>query len=239
MTYKTKEIKSRGTLMDSTNQSSHGSAERIQRSGFQSETAPFSSTITPQSGSIAARLAEFPSDLVEQTRASIRSESRIQREAIERNIEALDAAQQASRQEAARRNGRIGGQVYSLQRVQKNRWTRLLEEEHKEIATASEAFPPTITPTILRTCTKEYYQILETGSKRDLCASCGSLFEKASLCEVATDEPHISTKLSSLDSCGIKNGSVSLCNECDMSLRRNRVSKFSILEFVVRSVYVI
>ena len=100
--------------MDSTNQSSHGSAERIQRSGFQSETAPFSSTITPQSGSIAARLAEFPSDLVEQTRASIRSESRIQREAIERNIEALDAAQQASRQEAARRNGRIGGQVYSL-----------------------------------------------------------------------------------------------------------------------------
>src|SRR5271156_4364468 len=114
MTYKTKEIKSRGTLMDSTNQSSHGSAERIQRSGFQSETAPFSSIITPQSGSIAARLAEFPSDLVEQTRASIRSESRIQREAIERNIEALDAAQQASRQEAARRNGRIGGQVYSL-----------------------------------------------------------------------------------------------------------------------------
>jgi outer membrane murein-binding lipoprotein Lpp len=42
---------------------------------------------------------------------------RIQREAIERNIEALDAAQQASRQEAARRNGRIGGQVYNLQRV--------------------------------------------------------------------------------------------------------------------------
>ena len=139
MTYKTKEIKSRGTLMHSTNHSSHESAEYIQRSGSQSETAPFSSTITPQCGSIAAGLAEFPSDLVEQTRARIRSESRIQREAIERNIEALDAAQQASRQEAARRNGRIGGRVYNLRRVQKNRRARLLEEEHEGIASASEA----------------------------------------------------------------------------------------------------
>ena len=89
-------------------------------------------------------------------------------------------------------------------RVQDQTRARLLEEEHEEITAASEAFPQTITPSILRTCTKEYYQILETGSKRDLCASCGTLFEEDSLCEVATGEPHVSEKLSSLDGCGIK-----------------------------------
>jgi hypothetical protein len=79
-------------------------------------------------------------------------------------MEAVDAAQQASRQEAAQRNSSIGSQVFSPRRVQKKRRTRLFEEEHEEIAPASEAFPPTITPIILRTCTKEYYHILKTRS---------------------------------------------------------------------------
>ena len=186
-------------------------AERIARLGGQaSARSPSSASqrkdarVTPQRPSIAAGLAQFPSDLVEQTRARIRSESRIQREAIGRDIEALADA-----------------------RVQDQTRARLLEEEHDRITTASEVFPPTITPSILRTCTKEYYQILETGSKRDLCVSCGTLFEEASLCQVATDEPHVSAKLSSLDRCGIKEGSVSLCIGCDTSLRRNKVPKFS------------
>jgi hypothetical protein len=161
----------------------------------------------------------------------VRSESRIQREAIERDVEALDDAQQASRRAAAGRIARLDGHTkLSHQRdarVQNQTRARLLEEEHEEIASSSEAFPPTITPLTLRTCTKEYYQILETGSKRDLCASCGTLFEEDSLCQIATDEPHVSGKLSSLDRCGIKEGSVSLCTGCGTSLRRNKVPKFS------------
>ena len=178
-----------------------------------------------------SRFGQFPSDVVEQTRARVRSESRIQREAIEDDIEELDAAQQPSRQQAIERRTRLGGKARASHkkdaRVQYQTQARLLEEEHEEITVASGAFPLTITPSILRTCTKEYYQILETGSKRDLCASCGTLFEENSLCQVGTDEPHISATLSPLDSCGIKESSVSLCTECDMSLRRNKVPKFS------------
>jgi hypothetical protein len=83
--------------------------------------------------------------------------------------------------------------VQELSQVKDNSCTRLrlLEEEHLKITVASEAFPPIITPSILRKCTKEYYQIFETRSRRESCASCGVLWETASLFQVTREEPYI------------------------------------------------
>ena len=64
----------------------------------------------------------------------------------------------------------------------------------------------------VRTCPEEYYQILEAGSRRDSCASCGALFEDDNLCQVGTDEPYISSNLSTFDSCRVQEGLLTLCN---------------------------
>jgi hypothetical protein len=49
---------------------------------------------------------------------------------------------------------------------------------------------------------------------------------------VGTDEPYISTNLSTLDSCGVQEGLVTLCNGCEVSLRKNRVPSLSASNYV-------
>ena len=166
-----------------------------------------------QSSPIATSLQAFPSELVEKTRERIRAESRLVQDVV--------LEERPPRVKRPR--------VQELSPVKDNSWTRLrlLEEEHLKIAVASEAFPPIITPSILRKCTKEYYQILETGFRWESCASCGVLWERASLFQVTREEPYISANLSYLDRCGIKEGLVTLCNECKVSLLENKVPKFS------------
>ena len=206
-----------------------------------------------QSSSTAAGLARFPSELVEQTRVRIRDESRLERvvdaEVAAENHASFRQKHKNSRQAKSRQrqaNSRQGNsrhiqsrqstssQKQSNFQTHRNCWTRskLLEEEQKEITAASEAFPPTITPSILRTCTQEYHQIIKTGSRRDSCASCGSLFEEASLRHVAIEEPYISTKLSYLDRCGKHEDVVMLCGGCGTSLQKNAVPKFSAINYI-------
>ncbi|KIM98202.1 hypothetical protein OIDMADRAFT_31037 [Oidiodendron maius Zn] len=171
-----------------------------------------------QSSPIAASLQAFPSELVEETREKIRAESRL--------IQNIVFEERSPRVQRPR--------VQELSQVKENSCTRLrlLEEEHSRIAVASEAFPPIIISSILRKCTKEYYQILETGSRRESCASCGVLLETGSLFQVTKEEPYISANLSYLDSCRIRESLVTLCNECKISLRENKAPKFSGNNFI-------
>jgi Helitron helicase-like domain at N-terminus len=177
-------------------------------------------------------LAEFPSELVEKTRNMIREELRTQREEIDRAVEAQDTTQRLlSRQSLRERTSRPRD---TKSRPRGRSWIRrkLLEEEYEETMIAGNDFPPTITPSVLRTATKEYYEILHTGSRRDLCASCGALFEEANLCEVGIDEPYIDENLSRFDNCGIREGLVKLCNGCEISLRKHKIPKFSAANYV-------
>ena len=208
------------------------------------------------SSSIATGLQAFPSELVEQTRARIRAGSRqlqrcsgggkprVQRPRVQTlprqessSIAAsLEAGLQAFPLELVEQTrARIRAESRLLQDIViSDSWprARLLEKEHSRITAVSEAFPPIITPSILRKCAREYYQILETGSKREPCASCGVLFETASLCQVTKEEPYISANLSYLDRCGIEEGIVTVCNECKVSLQENRAPKFSGSNFI-------
>jgi hypothetical protein len=205
------------------------------------------------SSSTAGGLASFPLDQVEQMRARIRDESRLERvvdeEVAAENHASSRQKHKNSRQAKSRQrqaNSRQGNSRHIQSRQStssqkqgnfqphRNRWTRskLLEDEQKEITAASEAFPPTITPSILRACTQEYHQIIKTGSRRDSCASCGSLFEEASLRHVAIEEPYISTKLSYLDRCGKQEDVVMLCGGCGASLQKNAVPKFSAINYI-------
>jgi hypothetical protein len=61
-------------------------------------------------------LSTFSPELVAEIRARIQNELRAKRNQIERDIEALDEAQRGSRQEAAERIARLGGQAYASQR---------------------------------------------------------------------------------------------------------------------------
>ena len=56
---------------------------------------------------------------------------------------------------------------------------------------------------------------------------CGTLFEESGLCQVTLDKPYISISLSLLDSCRLKDGLVTLCTNCNISLQGNQISKFS------------
>jgi hypothetical protein len=96
----------------------------------------------------------------------------------------------------------------------------------------SKDFPPKIEATTLRTCTKEYYQILEKESKQSPCALCGSLLQDVRLRRVGIDEDYISPYLPTFDHCGIDDDYIFLCPECDSSIRKRIAPKFSAANYV-------
>jgi len=131
------------------------------RASLRCRKTPSQTTVATEETSIAATLAALPLDAVEEMRARVESEAQTQREQIKANVKALDATQQAQRQEASQRKA---AQTTASRRpwtIVTQTWTRpkLLEEEHNEIMAAGVAFLPTITPSTLRKCAKDYYHI--------------------------------------------------------------------------------
>ena len=103
----------------------------------------------------------------------------------------------------------------------------LLEEEFKLRETASEIFPPKISPSYIRASIRKYEDEMLTASERSVCCCCGRLIAAGDIYEIY-DEPHFILPLQrTLDRCGHHENSWYFCTSCHGAVGRGNIPKFS------------
>jgi hypothetical protein len=108
----------------------------------------------------------------------------------------------------------------------------LLEEEFNLREAASEAFPPEIAPSHIRTSVSKYENEMSAASERSVCCCCGRLIAAGDICEVDDEADFSLPPRHSLDHCGHQGNSWGFCTSCHTALRRGKIPKFSALNLV-------
>lgn len=77
-----------------------------------------------------------------------------------------------------------------------------LEDEFKQRETASQAFPPEISSSHIRSSISRYEDEISAASERAICCSCGSFVPKENVYEIGDQDDFILQEQSRLDQCG-------------------------------------
>ena len=109
----------------------------------------------------------------------------------------------------------------------------LLVEEFNRHQSASEEFPPLISPATIRSAMKSFTDSLQSHRERRICSSCG-VFSPSSDTMTLHDDNHCLDELKrvGLDRCGYDNGVWSFCKSCYTDILRLKIPKFSALNSV-------
>lgn len=102
-----------------------------------------------------------------------------------------------------------------------------LRNEHERHATASQSFPPEITPTDIRRSISRYEEAASTASKRSVCSSCGRVVPEAEILPVDDGDPLLLPLGGALDRCGQHGSTWDVCSSCHAALIRGATPKFS------------
>ena len=103
----------------------------------------------------------------------------------------------------------------------------LLENEFKRRETASQQFPPEISPSNIRFAISKYEDEMSAASERAVCCSCGSFVARGDIHEINEQDDIIQLQQSCLDHCGHHETSWDFCTSCYTALRHHTVPKFS------------
>jgi len=109
----------------------------------------------------------------------------------------------------------------------------LLLDEFNRDRKASQAFPPVISPGVVRSAVNSFRQSLLQRSERKICSSCG-VFCPVSDIKTLHDEDSCleDLKRAGLDRCGYQDGFWAFCTPCHLDIVSGRVPKFSVLNSV-------
>jgi hypothetical protein len=107
-----------------------------------------------------------------------------------------------------------------------------LERIQRAFLSASEAFPPEIAPSHIRTSVSKYENEMSAASERSVCCCCGRLIAAGDICEVDDEADFSLAPRHSLDHCGHQGNSWGFCTPCHTALRRGKIPKFSALNLV-------
>ena len=103
----------------------------------------------------------------------------------------------------------------------------LLEEEFEQREAASEAFPPEISSTHIRTAISKYEDEISAVSERSICCSCGSFVATGDIYKIDDEDDFMLPLQGSLDDCGHYENTWGFCTSCYTALRHCAVPKFS------------
>src|SRR5271156_700526 len=106
----------------------------------------------------------------------------------------------------------------------------LLEEEFEQREAASEAFPPEISSSHIRTSISKYEDEMSAASERSVCCSCGRFVATTDIYEI--DEDDFILQQRDLDQCGHHENFWDFCTWCYTALRHGNIPKFSAENFV-------
>ena len=105
--------------------------------------------------------------------------------------------------------------------------TRLLEDEFKMREAASEAFPPEISYSHIRTSIGKYEDEMSAAPKRSVCCCCGKFVSTADIYQIDDANYSILPLQGSLDYCGRHENTWNFCASCNAALSRGNVPKLS------------
>lgn len=103
----------------------------------------------------------------------------------------------------------------------------LQEDAFKLSKTASQEFPPEISPLHIRSAISKYEDEMSAGSKRSICFSCGSFVARGDIYEIDDQDDFIILQPISLDQHGNYENSWDFCTFCYAALGRSTIPKFS------------
>ncbi|OKO94694.1 ATP-dependent DNA helicase pfh1 [Penicillium subrubescens] len=102
-----------------------------------------------------------------------------------------------------------------------------LRDEVDARSAASNAFPPEVSSSHVRTSIARYEEEISAAANRDVCCSCGKLVPKSNIYNVHDMDPLLLPLRGALDTCGRHDNTWDLCSSCHASLNRNIIPKFS------------
>jgi hypothetical protein len=102
-----------------------------------------------------------------------------------------------------------------------------LRDELEGRAVASDAFPPEISCSHIRTSIARYEAEISAAAKRRVCCSCGKFVPITDTYHVDIEDPLLLPLEGTLDSCGRHGDTCDLCSSCHNSLNRDVIPKFS------------
>jgi len=103
----------------------------------------------------------------------------------------------------------------------------LLRAEYGDRVAASNAFPPDISPSDIRSSIANYEVDIATASNKAVCCSCGRLVYIKDLFQVTTEDPLLDLLEGKLDACAKHGDLWDLCSPCHKALRDNKPPRFS------------
>jgi hypothetical protein len=106
-----------------------------------------------------------------------------------------------------------------------------LEDEFKQRETASQEFPPEISPSHIRSSISLYDDEMSAASQRSICCSCGKIFT-GYIYQIGSHDDFIQTHQTSLDRCGHHGNSWDFCSLCHAAIKRSSIPKFSAENFI-------
>jgi hypothetical protein len=108
----------------------------------------------------------------------------------------------------------------------------LLEDEFKLREAASEAFPPKIASSHIRTSVSKYEDEMSAASLRSVCCSCGRFVAAPDIYKIDGQADFILPPQRTLDRCGYHESSWDFCTTCHSAVSRGNIPKFSALNLV-------
>ncbi|KAH8587824.1 hypothetical protein B0O99DRAFT_640674, partial [Bisporella sp. PMI_857] len=103
----------------------------------------------------------------------------------------------------------------------------LLEDEFKLREAASEAFPPKIASSHIRTSVSKYEDEMSAASLRSVCCSCGRFVAAPDIYKIDGQADFILPPQRTLDRCGHHENSWDFCAACHGAVSRGNIPKFS------------
>jgi len=107
-----------------------------------------------------------------------------------------------------------------------------LEHEFDIRQAASEAFPPEITSSHIRTSVGRYEDEISAASERSVCCCCGRWVTAGDVYEISEQNDFILPPQGRLDRCGHHRDSWEFCTPCHTAVSRGSIPKFSALNLV-------
>jgi hypothetical protein len=94
-------------------------------------------------------------------------------------------------------------------------------------AVASDAFPPVISYSHIRSSVGRYEDEISAASMKSICCSCGKLVPSTNIYRVGNSDPLLLPVEGIFDTCGRHGETWDLCSSCHDSLNRDLIPKFS------------
>jgi hypothetical protein len=103
----------------------------------------------------------------------------------------------------------------------------LLENEFKLREAASQAFPPEISSSHIRTSVRKYQDELSAAPKKSVCCCCGKFVATVDIYRIDDADHSLLPLQGSLDNCGRHENTWNFCVWCHSALSRGNVPKLS------------